>query len=104
MCIRDRVRVDQVAAEKPARGIFGVMPAGLALNALTAAAASETDLSQARIEAEAIDSASGARIGAFVDPEPARHGTGERTWDALQEGFDFYAGRLRTRFDREHGG
>ena len=45
------VRVDQVAAEKPARGIFGVMPAGLALNALTAAAASETDLSQARIEA-----------------------------------------------------
>ena len=33
----------------------------------------------------------------------ARHGSGEKTWDALQEGLAFYASRLRVRFDREHG-
>ena len=97
------IRVEAVEARKPARGIFGFTPGGLALNALSAAAADETDLSSARIEAEAIDAASGARIGIFVDPEPAKHGSAEKSWESLQQAFAFYASRLRMRFDREHG-
>ncbi len=97
------VRVMKVEGKKVAKGIFAITPVGLALNALTSGAAEETDLSRSRIEAEALDSASGTRLGVFIDPEPARHGDGGKSWEALQESFSFYASRLRSRFDREHG-
>ena len=97
------VRVEQGEATKPAKGIFAFTPIGLGVNAIASTASAETDLSQARIEIEALDAASGTRIGIFIDPEPARHGSGDRSWDALQQSFTFYASRLRTIFDREHG-
>ena len=97
------VRVEQSEATKPAKGIFAFTPIGLGVNAIASTASVETDLSQARIEAEALDAASGTRIGIFIDPEPSQHVSGERSWDTLQKSFAFYASRLRMTFDREHG-
>lgn len=97
------VRVEQSEATKPAKGIFAFTPIGLGVNAIASTASVETDLSGARFEVEALDSASGMRIGVFIDPEPSQHVSGERSWETLQQSFTFYASRLRTVFDREHG-
>ena len=97
------VRIEETEAEKPAKGIFGFTPIGFTVNTISASAARDTDLSGARLEVEALDGASGARIGVFVDPEPAERVEGDKSWETMQKAFAYYAGRLRMRFDADRG-
>ncbi len=96
------VRINQVKKEKPMQGVFGLMPAGIAINAVSSGAAEETDLSGARIEVEEFDAVTGERIGIFFDSEPGKHGGGGKTWESLEKSFVFYGSRLRKRFELDH--
>ena len=90
-----------VQQKKAARGVFGFMPAGLAVNALQEAAGRKILPEDATAEIELLDSTTGARLAVGVDPKAFRHG-GKSSWEALREALKLYAMRLRQRLDEAH--
>lgn len=90
-----------IQEKKVARGVFGLIPAGLVVNALQEAAGRAILLEDATVEIELLDSTTGARLAVGVDPKAFRHGE-KPSWEALSEALKLYAMRLRQRLDEAH--
>ncbi|MCL5270822.1 MAG: DUF3313 domain-containing protein [bacterium] len=85
--------------------ISSVLPPAVALNALkTMAVGRGTGIGEASVEFEALDTATGERLGAFVDKRVGRKYTGRfdkfNRWRAVQDAFDYWAQQLGNRLDR----
>ena len=90
-----------IKQEKVAKGVFAVLPVGLAVNVLQEAAGRKILPEDAAGEIELLDSTTGARLAVGVDPKALRHG-GKPSWEALNEALKLYAMRLRQRLDEAH--
>lgn len=84
------------------RGVFGIMPAGIAINTIQAAAGRSLELKEAMFEAEMVDSVSGERLMVAVDPQIRQRAGENPTWESLNEVFELYAQTMRQRFDEAH--
>ena len=56
-------------------------------------------LSDATVEAELVDSQSGAQLGVLIDQQSKTSRSKKTSWESLKETLDFYAEGFRARLD-----
>lgn len=88
--------------KRVARGIFGYLPVGAAVNVVQSAAGRSLEISDAVFEAEGVDSVSGERLGVMIDPQIRERAGEHPSWESLNLVFQLYARTLRQRFDEAH--
>ena len=101
-----RIAITNVRMENKKRPfLIGYTPIGFATTTLANVAGLRVTLKGAGIEAELLDSVSGAVVGSVVDQGAATSKTDgdEFSWDELKKTLDFYARRFRARWDAERG-
>lgn len=100
--LRLRVALTDARGTKPVMDTLStVVPVGLAISALERVALGKTlTTGSVRIEAEALDSRTGARLVALVDERVGAKVTGRfdkwSKWQDARDAFDYWAGRMRT--------
>jgi hypothetical protein len=97
-----RLAIANVRMAKKERSLLNYTPVGFAVYTVKDAAGANVALSDATIEAELIDSASGKRLGILVDQQKTT-ARGAPSWESLDATLAFYAQRFRARLDADHG-
>lgn len=103
-----RVAITDVRAKKKKRGVLGYTPAGLVVSTAMAAAGKNISLQDAALELELLDSQSGERMGFILDrqsksnPSSKKKSKQKTSWKNIQETFDYYATRFKSRLDTAH--
>lgn len=103
-----RIAITDVRAKKKKRGVLGYTPAGLVVTTAMAAAGKNISLQDAALEVELLDSQTGERMGFILDRQslsnPSKKKSKQKTsWKDIQETFDYYAARFKSRLDAAHG-
>ena len=103
--MRLRIAITDVVANKPGMGaISTVMPIGLAFSTIKkGVTGTHTGVGRASIEVEILNSTDNERIGAAIDMRPGGKIEGFSKWGAVEGAFKFWAKRLRTWLDENHG-
>lgn len=94
-----RIAVTNVHVKKKKRGLLGYTPIGLAVTTVQDLAGKRVSLKNATFETEALDGASGERLGVLVSQISGVAGKKEYSWGAVLDASDFYAKRFRGRLD-----
>jgi hypothetical protein len=97
-----RPALTNVRLEKSRRGLLGITPVGMLVNAGRSAHSKAFYLEKANLEFEALDGGSGNRVAVFIDRAPEKSGLTERdllSWGQLEQSLDFYARRMVRRLD-----
>ena len=94
-----RLGITGVRLENKKRRLIGYTPIGFATTTLANVAGLRVTLKAAGLEAELIDSQSGAVVGRLVDRGAATAEISDTTsWEQLDRTMKFYAQRFRSRF------
>ena len=99
--LRLRIAVTDARGTKPvADTLSTVVPVGLAISALERVALGKTlTTGSVRIEAEALDAQTGARLAAMVDERVGAKITGRldkwKKWQDVRDAFDYWGARMR---------
>ena len=94
-----RLGITGVRLENKKRRLIGYTPIGFATTTLANVAGLRVTLKAAGLEAELIDSESGAVVGRLVDRGAATAEISDSTsWEQLDSTMKFYAQRFRSRF------
>jgi len=100
--------ITNVQISKKRKNLLQYTPVGLVVGGVRQLgdALSNISLKNATVEAEFSDTVSGERIGVRVATKPfaqAGVGKGEMSWSALESAFEFYARKVKERFDEPRG-
>ena len=94
-----RLGITGVRLENKKRRLIGYTPIGFATTTLANVAGLRVTLKAAGLEAELIDSESGAVVGRLVDRGAATAEISDSaSWEQLDSTMKFYAQRFRSRF------
>ncbi len=97
-----RIAVSNIYAKRPTRKVRNFLPIGLVATGVKKAAGTDYVLSNAVLEAEAIDGQTGEVIGTIValqlGESLAAAKTGERSWGDIQAHLRVFADTMRDRF------
>lgn len=104
--VRIRTAITDIDVSHPARNVVStVVPVGLAVSIVKkAAAGSYPGVGGASMEMEILDSVSGERLAAAIDSKSGGKISGLSKYGAAKEAFQYWAKRLRERFDEMGGG
>jgi len=94
--------ITNVMMTKKKRTILNYTPGGFAMYTLKDAAGANVIMSDAFLEAELIDSATGEQIGILVDQQKETAKKGKASWKNLEKALTYYAQRFRQRMDSTH--
>jgi hypothetical protein len=97
-----RPALTNVHLEKSRRGLLGITPVGMMIQAGRSAHSKAFYLEKSHLEFEVLDGGSGKRVAVFIDRAPEKSGLTERdllSWGQLEQALDFYARRMVKRMD-----